>query len=193
MRRARFLRVVAIICYVALMFIAVGVTMVQPVSSVWFSAAKALYLALWTSCILWMLADIVPAFLAMLAFRKNAHAARRMAIQHDLNSAIELRQFDVRTLALTDQWIAIRIESIRRRLGMFLGGSDKAAVVALLLGAWAIWTNFPSNSTSWQQYGYALFGALVGGFGIGGLLSNVVMAELSYQRDLLAIARNIEP
>lgn len=189
---ARFFQITAIACFIALFIIVAGVMIVPSVSAFWLSVAKILYLALSISCILWMLADILPALIAMLAFQKIAYASRRRAIQHDLNSATELRQFAPATLALTDQWLALRIESMRRRVGTVLGGSDKAAVVALLIGAWALWTNFPSDSATWQQYAYALSGALIGGFGIGGLLTNVVIAELSYQRDLLAIARNIE-
>jgi len=159
----------------------------------WLNTALFLFVATAATAVLWMIADILPSFVGLFFYKDDFHKTRKLTVVHDLRHAKDLHQFDITVLRLADQWLSLRIERMRLHMGMVIGGSDKVAVLGLILGGWAIWTNFPGSGNTLEQYGYMAFGAFVGGLGLGGLLANAVIKQLSYQRDLLSLALSTVP
>lgn len=190
-RPAKYLLWSTAVFFVAICLLALCVMLTRPVSAYWVIAAKILLILTNVSGMLWMLADIIPSMIALVFFKNDAHRTHHLEVAHDFRNAADLYHFEPSTLQLTDLWLSIRIERTRLRLGLFLGGSDKIAVLALVLGVWGIWSNFPEQGASWQQYAYVAMSAFLGGLAIGGMLAGVLINRLSYQRDLLSIARSV--
>lgn len=107
---------------------------------------------------------------------------------HDLADAATLEGFPLPVLVLAEKWPGLRIERARLRFGILLGGSDKVAILVVVTGAWTLWRMLPANASQLEQFLYWSLGALIGASGIGGMLANVSLARMAYQRDLLAIA-----
>jgi len=159
----------------------------------WASTAVFLIVASVGTGVLWMIADLLPTLIGIYFYKDDFHKARKLTVIHDLQHARDLHQFDIAALRLTDQWLSLRIERMRLYLGLIIGGADKVALLGLILGAWGIWTNFPGGGITLEQYGYVAFSAFIVGLGGGGVLANVVIKELSYQRDLLSLALSTAP
>lgn len=175
--------------FLAICLLAFCVWSLKLTSPYWYNAALVLLALANFSTLIWMAADIVPAMIQIFLFQEVAHRTRQLEVAHDFRNAADLSRFNSSTLHLTDLWLSIRIGRTRLRLGMFLGGSDKLAAVALVLGAWGVWTNFPGQSASWEQQAYTAGSAFVGGLALGGMLASVLINRLMYQRDLLSIAK----
>jgi len=80
------------------------------------------------------------------------------------------------------------MERSRLRRGILLGGSDKFAALAVISGAWTIWHNLSSGSGSIKQSLYWALGAFIGASELGGILANMSIARMAYQRDILSLA-----
>lgn len=185
---AKYLMVCSISSFVALGLLAACVWWFNLSARDWANAAFVLFLGSAGAAVLWMIADLLPAVIGIFFYKDDFHRSRKLTIVHDLDHAKDLHRFDIAALKLTDQWLALRIERMRLHLGVLIGGADKVAVMGLILGAWAIWTGFPGQGITLERYGYLMGSAFIVGLGLGGLLANIVIKELSYQRDLLALA-----
>jgi len=157
------------------------------------SAALVLFIVSAGAGLSWMIVDIVPDVVDMFIYKDDFHRTRKLALVHDLHQAKDLHRFEIAALKLTDHWLSLRIERMRLHLGLLIGGSDKVAVLALIVGAWGIWTSFPASGVTVAHYGYVVVGAAICGLAVGGLLANLVIKELSYQRDLLSLALSTAP
>lgn len=177
-----------VVSFVAISLSALAATSFDLPSAYWSLAAKSLYLILILSSLLWIFAETFPTVLWIFTYKNQVHQRRKIEILHDLENADRLLQMEPLVLKMAENWLSLRIERMRLHVGFFTGGSDKVAVIALMLGAWGIWSNFPSSDTTELQYMYMGAGAFVGGLGIGGLMGSVIIKDLSYQRDLLLIA-----
>ena len=185
---ARYLLWCSALSCVALALLTVSARWLDLAADYWASTALFLFIGSAGTGLLWLIVDIVPDLVDMFVYKEDFHRARKLALVHDLHQAKDLHRFDNAALKLTDQWLSLRIERMRLHMGLLIGGSDKVAVLGLVLGAWGIWTNYPASGITLAHYGYMLVGGAIGGIGIGGLLANVVIKELSYQRDLLSLA-----
>jgi hypothetical protein len=136
----------------------------------------------------WMIVDIVPAAVSVIRFDTYAYRRRKREVEHDFGHLGALAVFDLKVLQLTDKWLALKIERMKMRIGNYLGGSDKVAVFALVSAGWTVWKNFPQSNLSWQAQAYLVGLAMLVGLAVGGMLVNRAIRQLSYQRDLLALA-----
>lgn len=185
---ARYLLWCSALSCVALALLTVFARWLDLSSNYWTSTALFLVVLSAGAAVSWMIVDIVSDLAGILIYKDDFHRARKLALVHDLHQAKDLHRFDIAALKLTDQWLSLRIERMRLHLGLLIGGSDKVAVLGLVLGAWGIWTNFPGTGITLAHYGYVVVGAAIGGLGLGGLMANLIIKELSYQRDLLSLA-----
>lgn len=136
----------------------------------------------------WMIVDTVPVAMSVVRFDTYAFERRKREIEHDLGYLEVLTVLDSAVLKLTDKWLALKIDRMKMRIGNYLGGSDKVAVFALVSAGWTVWNNFPQSSLSWQGQAYLVGLAMLVGLAIGGMLVNRAIRQLTYQRDLLALA-----
>ncbi|WP_137173433.1 hypothetical protein [Massilia sp. HP4] len=185
---ARYLLWCSALSCVALALLTVLARWFDLSAAYWASTALFLFIGSAGTGLLWLVVDTVPDLVDMFIYKDDFHRAKKLTLVHDLNQAKDLHRFDIAALKLTDQWLSLRIERMRLQLGLLIGGSDKVAVLGLLMGAWGIWTNYPASGIMLAHYGYVVVGGALAGIGVGGLLANVVIKELSYQRDLLSLA-----
>ncbi|MFL6635745.1 MAG: hypothetical protein ACJ8HJ_25880, partial [Massilia sp.] len=52
----------------------------------------------------------------------------------------------------------------------------------------AVWKNFPHSTLSWQDQAFLVGLAMLVGLAVGWMLVNRAIRQLTYQRDLLALA-----
>lgn len=190
-RPAKYFLWASIATFFVLLLLVAWVWLMKSKSDYWLVAAKVLLAILFAFVVAWTLADTLPSVIMLFFFRRDFHERRKLEVIHDLQNAHQLHEFDAIALRITDKWIALRADRMQRRLGLIVGGSDKVAAIALLAGAWGLWANFPGSATSWQQNMYVAFSALIGAFGAGGILGSVVVDDLAYQRDILALALSV--
>jgi len=190
---AKYLVWCSVLSFVALGLLAASVWLFDLSTKNLANAALMLFIGSAGGAILWMIADLLPALIGIFFYKDDFHRTRKLTIVHDLHQAKDLHRFDISVLRLADQWLSLRIERMRLHLGVLVGGTDKVAVLALILGAWGIWTNFPAGAMTLERYGYMMVSAFIGGLGLGGLLANIVIKELSYRRDLLSLALSTVP
>ena len=138
--------------------------------------------------VLCVLCDVWPSARDIGRFDVYAYQQRQLVAAHDLNNAATLTCFTLPELVLAEKWLGLKIERARLRLGILLGGSDKAAILAIATGAWTIWHQLPSGGSLPEQILYWSLGAFIGGAGFGGMLANASIARMAYQRDMLALA-----
>lgn len=175
-------------CFLLIIILAVLVAWIEPSSSIGRTAATTVFAVLVVAVLLWSIFDALPVVITLSLFDTYSYRMRQLEVAHDIHQASELQRFGISSLRFADKLLSLRIERMKLRLGVYVGGSDKVAVFGLVAGAGAIWHNFPRNGWDWEQYLYLFFGALVGGMAAGGMLVNSSIKKLSYQRDLLAIA-----
>lgn len=134
------------------------------------------------------MADGLPLIRDFARFDIYAYQARQLEAAHDPAQAADLERFGLPALVSTDEWLSLRIDQLKLRLGPHVGGSDKMAILSIIAGAWTLWHNFPQDGAAYERYLYLWLAAFLGGTGIAALYINAVLARMSYQRDLLAIA-----
>lgn len=186
-RVTNFLRWLAVAMMVLLLILIV-IKVTGSVSQFWADVAMLLAVAQMCLAALWLLLDTLPAIVFVLSLNKQLFVIRQRESKHEFGQAAQLTRHSPETLKLTLTWLEIRIERIKLGLVFFVGGSDKVAILMLAVSGWAVWHNMPSNQTSWIQEAYLYGAAFCGGLAIGGVLSNIVIKKLSYQRDLLTLA-----
>lgn len=135
-----------------------------------------------------LIVDVIPAATMLARFKKNSLEQLILEIDHDSEQAKKLLIFDKKTLEKTDSWLSIRITRIRERLGFFLGGADKVAILALGSMGWATVNAIKNLEQGWQQDLFLYGVAFLGGLAIGGVMLNLIVRRYTYQRDLLALA-----
>ncbi|WP_373991734.1 hypothetical protein [Duganella sp. BuS-21] len=186
-RVTNFLRWLAVAMMVLLLILVV-VKITGSVSQFW--ADVAIFLAVAQMCLaaIWLVLDTLPAIVFVLFLNKQLFVIRQRESKHEFGQAAQLKRHSVKTLKLTLIWLEIRIERMKLGLVFFVGGSDKVAILMLAASGWAVWHNMPSDQPSWIQEAYLYGAAFCGGLAIGGVLSNIVVKKLSYQKDLLTLA-----
>lgn len=182
------LRWVMFACFGGMCGLALFAFWSESISEHWVSATTVLLLMLMASAVLHEVCDALPMIRNFSRFHVYTYQIRQLEAAHDLLHAADLERFGLPALIYTDKWLGLRIERIKLRLGIAVGGSDKVAILALIAGAWTIWHNFPRVGSVFEQYLYLMFGVFLGGLGTGGMFANAMIAKLSYQRDLLAMA-----
>lgn len=58
---------------------------------------------------------------------------------HDMQLAVQLCRHDAEVLERADKWIEQKIKRLERRLGRFIGGGDKVALLVIVGLGWAAW------------------------------------------------------
>ena len=182
------LRVFAIACFPVMGFAGWGVIHSVKPSMELLVLVKYIGLLQILAALAWMIVDSLPVAVSIVRFDTYAYQRRTREIEHDLGHIEGLAGFDLAVLKLTDKWLALKIERMRMRIGNYLGGSDKVALFALVSAGWAVWKNFPQSSLSWQGQAYLVGLSMLVGLAVGGMLVNRVIRQLTYQRDLLALA-----
>jgi len=145
-------------------------------------------LALMIMVLFWIALDTaIPLFCIVFA-PEFEFRTRQFELAHDLRMAAELREFELDTLKAGEQWLGIKLERLKFRMVLMFGGSDKLALFALVGLAWAMKKLLQSNEGlfSQQWMTYILAGLL--GATIGGVLANVIVKRLLYQKDIVTLA-----
>lgn len=176
------------ICFVIILILAVWALL--PWTGLRYPAATLDWLlrVLTVIGVLCVVFEVLPLARDISRFDVYAYQRRQLVAAHDLANAATLARFTLAELVLTEKWLGLRIERSRLRLGIMLGGSDKVAILAVATGAWTVWHNLPSGSGAVEGWLYWCLGAFIGGSGLGGMLANMAIARMAYQRDVLALA-----
>lgn len=186
-RVTNFLRWLAVVLMPPLLVL-IAVKITGSVSQFWAGVAIFLAFAQMGLAILWGILDTLPAIVFLLSLNKQLFVTRQRESKHEFRQAGQLTHHSSRTLKLTLIWLEIRIERMKLGSVIFVGGSDKVAILMLAASGWAVWHNMPSNQTSLIQATYLYGAAFCCGLAIGGVLSNIIIEKLSYQKDLLTLA-----
>lgn len=183
-----WLRISALSLFVILGGIAFWVSYVAPLHGIWREIALGSGLIGIVLALLILVLDTVPTIVTICNFRDDALRRFQLEIQYDLTHVAELTYFPKGILERAQQWLGIKIERIRSKIGIFFGGADKIALFALAGIGWAVWKEFPADVTS-SKHGLFVVGvALMGGIAIGGVLLNAVMQRYVYHQELLTLA-----
>lgn len=172
-----------LLCALALM-----VRLSHSSNKLWLTVALSLAVIQSTAALVWMILDTIPSAIFLLLFRSHMFRRGLLEMAHDFAHAEDLHQFDLASLKLAEQWLSIRIDRMKSRLIFGVGGSDKVAVLAMVVGAWTVWNNFPKAGIEWMQQTYLIGSAALGGLAIGAMFANALIRQWSYQKELLAIA-----
>lgn len=150
--------------------------------------AVAADLVLMILVLFWIALDTAIPFFCIVFAPEFEFRTRQFELAHDLRMAAELREFDLDTLKAGEQWLGIKLERLKFRMLLMFGGSDKLALFALVGLAWAMRKLLQSNDglLSQQWTTYILAGLL--GATIGGVLANVIVKRLLYQKDIVTLA-----
>ncbi|KML05978.1 MULTISPECIES: hypothetical protein [Burkholderia] len=167
------------------------VKFVHPIQGGWLTVALFIGIATTILALLSLVVDIIPAAVMLVRFKHNSLKRLILEIEHDSTQARKLLIFDRQMLERTDAWLSIQIARIRDRLGFFLGGADKVAILALGSMGWATLNTLKSLQNTWQQNAFLYGAAFLGGLAIGGVMLNVIVQRYTYQRDLLALALDL--
>lgn len=186
-RIANFLRWLAVAMMLGLVVL-VLVKVTGDVSPFWADAAMFLAVAQMSLAALWILLDILPIVISLLLLNTQFFFIRQHESKHEFAQAEQLTHHGIVTLKLTLTWLEIRVERMKFGLVFLVGGSDKVAVLMLAGSAWTVWHNMPDTQPSWLQDGYLYAAAFLGGLAIGGLLTNMIVKKLNYQKDILTLA-----
>ena len=187
-RIASSLRYAVAICFVIILVLALWPLLPWTASRYTAAPLDWLLHALTVFGVLCVIFEILPLVRDIGRFDVYAYQQRQLVAAHDLANAATLARFTLAELVLAEKWLGLRIERSRLRLGIMLGGSDKVAILAVATGAWTVWHNLPSSSGAVEQRLYWCLGAFIGGSGLGGMLANIAIARMAYQRDVLALA-----
>jgi hypothetical protein len=152
------------------------------------AVTRAVLLILVVTTVGWAIVDIAPSVRDLAWLDVFAYQVRQLEAAHDLQQAADLERFGLPALNLTDKSLSLRIERARLRIGMYAGGSDKVAVLAVFACASSVWRGFPDAGNVVEQNLYLASGAFACGTGIAGMFANRMIACMSYQRDLVSMA-----
>lgn len=172
-----------LLCALALM-----VRLTHSKNELWLTVALVLAFAQSAAAFLSIILDMVPSIIFLFLIKSHMFRQGQLELAHDFAHAEDLRQFDLASLKQAERWLAIRIERMKSRLVLGVGGSDKVALFAMVAGAWTVLNNFPKGDMGWMQQAYLMGSALLGGLAIGAMFANALIRHWSYQKDLLAIA-----
>jgi len=167
------------------------VKFIHPIQGGWLTLALFIGIATTIFALVSLVVDVIPAAVMLVRFKHNSLKRLILEIEHDSTHARKLLIFDRQLLERTDAWLSIRIARIKDRLGFFLGGADKVAILALGSMGWATLNTLKSLQNTWQQNGFLYGAAFLGGLAIGGVMLNVIVQRYTYQRDLLALALDL--
>lgn len=131
MRLTWWLRGIALVLFLVLGSIALWMRWISPLHGVWRETAIGAGLGAIILALVGLALDTIPAIVTTCNFRDDALRRFQLEIQHDLAHVAELTYFQKKTLEQAQQWLSIKIERIKGRVGVFLGGSDKIALFAL--------------------------------------------------------------
>jgi hypothetical protein len=186
-RITNFLRWLAI-AMMSILLVLVLVKIVHSVSPLW--ADVAMFLAVAQMCLaaLWIVLDTLPVLVFLLLLNRQLFVIRQHESKHEFAQADHLTHHGLATLKLSLIWLEMRIERMKFGLVFFVGGSDKVAILLLAASGWAVWHNMPVSQPSWVQDGYLYGAAFCSGLAIGGVLTNMIVKKLNYQKDLLTLA-----
>jgi hypothetical protein len=138
--------------------------------------------------ILSFIVDIIPTLITLRNLHNDAFRCLLLEIHHDNDHVSRLKKFDKQNLELAQQWLTIKIERLKNRIGLFLGGSDKIALLALVGMGWAAVKEFPTSDTTWRHDAFLYGSAFILGLSLGGILLNILIQRYLYQKDLLALS-----
>lgn len=172
-----------VLCALALM-----VSVTHSTNKAWLTVAKVLAVAQSGAAFASIILDMIPSIIFLFLIKSHMFRRGQLEMVHDFAHAEDFHQFDVVSLKQAELWLAIRIERMKSRLVLGVGGSDKVALFAMVAGAWTVWNNFPKGDMGWMQQAYLMGSALLGGLAIGAMFANALIRHWSYQKDLLAIA-----
>lgn len=136
--------------------------------------------------------QIISGLASMLLYQRNAPKLRAVQFSHDLVNAKSIADTSLEVLDLADEWLNQKIKRIERRLSFFFGGADKLALFALVSAGWAMGKEMISGATLTGLPDLILFGlAALVGMAIGGIALRKVADRLSYNREIVALAKKI--
>lgn len=140
------------------------------------------------AALIWLTLDIISVALDLTNLGARTFERRKSELKYDFGAASDLLAYELDTLQAVDKWLSLKIERMKMRLGLFLGGSDKVAIFALVSTGWSIWHNLPDSTWAWEKRIYLYAIGMLSGMAVGGVMMNWLIKKLTYQRDLLALA-----
>lgn len=136
-----------------------------------------------------LLLVLTQTVIAIVADQRTAAQLIARECAHDVDNARELAAFTDDALDSALAWVEIKIKSLERRYVRLFGGADKFALVAVIGGAWLIWSHGLIAMT-WEPSPALVGVALLAGLFMGGYLSTLKLNKLAYERDLLLLAHS---
>ena len=118
----------------------------------------------------------------------NADEPRFAILEYSLLQAAELTRFNDADLKAAEKSLETEIDATQARMGFFLGGKDKVAVVAILCAGWVFYSQFPHENPIWNNPFFYLGVALVGGFLLGGFFVHRKLVHIQYQKGIVSLA-----
>jgi hypothetical protein len=174
--------------FLLLCALALTVQLSQSNNELLLTVALALAVIQSVAALAWIILDMIPSAIFLLLIRSHMFRQGLLEMAHDFAHAQDLRRFNLASLKQVEQWLAIRIDRTKGRLLFGVGGSDKVALITMVLGAWTLWNNFPTAGMKAMQQAYLFGSAALGGLAIGAMLVNSLIRQWSYQKELLSIA-----
>lgn len=178
----------SISCFPILLIFIVYISSSQRPFPAILSIGKFISICQMFSALGWLLLEIIAMTIDLINFRNSSFERRKAEIAYDFAAASDLLIYDLNTLQAVDKWLSLKIDRMKVGLVFFFGGSDKVAIFALLGTSWSVLHNIPSGVLPWVKEVYIYAIALLTGMAIGGVMLNMLTKNLSYQRDLLALA-----
>lgn len=182
------LRGISLALFLLLFSLALWIHFVGTLHGFWQDIAIVAGLGSMAFAMLGLILDTLPSFLEILNLRNKAFRHFQLEIQHDSAHVAELLLYKTEVLERARQWLTFKIERIKDRLGIFLGGADKVALFALATMGWSAWKEFSELDSSWEHDLFLYGAAFLCGITIGGVFLNAIMQRYSYHRDLIDLA-----
>lgn len=176
----------------------------SPLRGGWLITAKILIIVLIVLSVSLQLTEIINGLMTMKNFNKDALKYFIGEIRHDTASVGKLIQFDRNCLELAQQWLELKAQRIKNRIGIFVGNSDKVAVFSVIGLGWAAWKELSPQAGVNALMGIftdpslpstiVVFGlALLLGIALGSLVLSYQLGRYTYQLELLALALKNKP
>lgn len=140
------------------------------------------------SVIAWISIGIISDSAALYRFKTIEVEAFNQEISHDDENVQRIIAFESDTLLLVQKHIEMRMERLKARMIMLIGGPDKLAVFALGGMGLSVLKDLDKYSPLLDSNIFMLICFLFFGFGAGGMLLNHLLGLYAYQKDIISLA-----
>jgi len=172
--------------------VAAGFHWHHPLSTSWVTPTIWIGLLAYVLSAMSIVMNLVASLGTTFVLRGQQPGIRERRAGRDLRIAQKVARYSKAELDLADSWLEQDVRRIESRLVLVFGGLDRVALLSLLGFAWQAWKDVLGESFS--QFGSPIwFGLCVlAGLGLAGIKMRILMRELAYHRDLIALARKLQ-